>query len=62
MPTAKDEVRDLLDKIPDDSTYEDIQYHIYVRGKIERAIREADAGNTISHEEVEQRAKKWLLE
>ena len=62
MPTAKQEVRELLDKIPDDSTYEDIQYHIYVRSKIERALREAEEGKTLSHEEVERRAQKWLLE
>lgn len=60
MPTAKEEVRDLLDKIPDDSTFEDIQYHIYVRSKIDRAIQQVDAGETLSHEEVEQRAQKWL--
>jgi hypothetical protein len=35
MRTAKDEVKKMLDSIPDDATFEDIQYHIYVREKIE---------------------------
>jgi len=30
MATAKEEVRKLLDALPDDSSFEDIQYHIYV--------------------------------
>jgi hypothetical protein len=33
METAKEEVRKLLDQIPDDASFEDIQYHIYVRQK-----------------------------
>ena len=35
MSTAKAEVRKLLEQIPDESSFEDIQYHIYVyRAKI----------------------------
>jgi hypothetical protein len=34
MSTPKEEVRKLLEQLPDDSSLEDIQYHIYVRGKI----------------------------
>ncbi len=30
MSTAKEEVRKTLDQIPDDSLFEDIQYHLYV--------------------------------
>jgi len=31
MSTAKEEVRKMLERLPDDVSYEDIQYHIYVR-------------------------------
>lgn len=31
MKTAKDEVRELLEGLPDDASLEDIQYHIYVQ-------------------------------
>ncbi len=30
MPTPKSEVVSMLDSLPDDSGYEDIQYHLYV--------------------------------
>jgi len=37
MKTAKEEVKKMLDTLPDDSSFEDIQYHIsYVR-KLSRA-------------------------
>ena len=60
MATAKDIVRDLLDELPEDSTYEEIQYHIYVRQKIENSIRDAKAGRVLSQREVERRMSKWL--
>lgn len=60
MKTAKEEVRRMLDQIPDDATFEDIQYHIYVREKIERGLRDVQEGRLLSQEEVEQRMSKWL--
>lgn len=60
MGTPKEEVRKLLDQIPDDSSFEDIQYHIYVREKIERGLKDVEEGRVLSHEEVERRMAKWL--
>jgi predicted transcriptional regulator len=60
MSTAKQEVRSLLDQIPDDATFEDIQYHIYVREKIERGLNDVEEGRVVSEEEMERRMRKWL--
>jgi len=60
MITPKDEVRNLLEQIPDDATLEDIQYHIYVRQKIERGLKDIKEGREISHDEAERRMAKWL--
>jgi predicted transcriptional regulator len=60
MSTAKQEVRLLLDQIPDDATFEDIQYHIYVREKIERGLKDVEEGRVVSEEEMERRMQKWL--
>jgi predicted transcriptional regulator len=60
MRTAKEEVRRMLEQIPDDATFEDIQYHIYVREKIERGLKDIQEGRLLSQEEVEQRMSKWL--
>lgn len=60
MSTAKEEVRKMLDKIPDDSSFEDIQYHIYVREKIERGLKDIKEGRLLSQKEIEKRMSKWL--
>jgi predicted transcriptional regulator len=60
MQTAKEEVIDLLNQIPDDSTLEEIQYHLYVRQKIQKGLQDLDQGNVKTQEEVENRMKKWL--
>lgn len=60
MRTAKEEVRKILDRIPDEASFEDIQYHIYVREKIERGLQDVEKGRVINREEVERRMSKWL--
>ncbi len=60
MGSPKDEVRRILDQIPDDVSYEDIQYHIYVPEKIERGLKDIEEGHVLSQEEAEQRMSKWL--
>jgi predicted transcriptional regulator len=60
METAKEEVRRILDLLPDDATLEDIQYRIYVRQAIDAGLREATQGRTLSQEEVEQRVARWI--
>lgn len=64
--TVKEEMRKMLESLPEDCTcpedctWEDIQYHIYVREKIERGMAAADAGDVISQEEAEKRVEQWL--
>ncbi len=59
---AKQTVRELLDRLPDDSSLDDILYHLYVVQAVNRGLADADAGRTISHEEVgELLRRKWVL-
>ena len=60
MRTAKEEVRKMLDQLPDDASFEDIQYHIYVREKIERGLKDIQEGRVLSQEDIEERMSKWL--
>ena len=62
MATAKEEIRKLLDALPDDATWEDVQYSIYVRERVERGRREAGQSNLVDQEEIEARMKRWLPE
>jgi predicted transcriptional regulator len=60
MSTAKEEVQKMLEQIPDDSSFEDIQYHIYVREKIKRGLKDIEEGRILDQEEIERRMSKWL--
>ena len=60
MKSAKDEVRDLMEKLPDTASLSDIQYSIYVRQKIEKGKQAARHGQVISQAEAEQRMARWL--
>ena len=62
MSTAKEEVQTLLNKLPDDCSLEDIQYHLYAIEKIRNGLEAADSQGTVPQEEVEQRFGKWLTE
>lgn len=62
MNSVKNEVKQLLDTLPDDCSLEDVQYHLYVIEKIQHGMRIAEAEGTFSQEEAEGRLKKWLIE
>jgi hypothetical protein len=57
--SPKDEVRALLDRLPDTVTLEDIQYHLDVVVKVLEA-EASDPRDDIPHEEVFKRfEEKW---
>ena len=59
---AKQAVRELLERLPDDCTLDDVLYHLYVVGAVERGRADVTAGRTISHQQVaEELRKKWQL-
>ncbi|MGI8654124.1 MAG: hypothetical protein ACR2LC_02770 [Pyrinomonadaceae bacterium] len=60
MSTAKEEVETLLDKLPDDCSLEDIQYHLYVIEKVRHGLEIADAQGTFTQDEAEKQLSKWL--
>jgi len=61
MESAKKQVQEILETLPEDASLEDIQYHIYVRQKVEQGLADVAAGRVISHEEAMQRLSKWRI-
>lgn len=59
MNTAKEEVRALLENLPDECVLEDIQYHLYVVEKIQRGIDRGNVEGLLSQEDVENKFSKW---
>ena len=62
MNTAKEEVKLLLDQLPDECTLEDVQYHLYVVEKIHRGIKRAKTEGTLSQDDVERKFSKWVTQ
>jgi hypothetical protein len=60
MKTAKEEVREIINRLPDDISLEEIQYHIYVHQKILRGLKDVKEGRVFSNEEMKKRIAKWL--
>ena len=55
MGSVREEAKKILDGLPDEASWEDLMYRIYVRKKIADGISDADEGRVISHEEVRRR-------
>ena len=60
MQTAKEAPLHLIDRLPDQATWEDIMYELYVKQKIKAGLKAVEEGRTIPHEEMKHRllAKK----
>ena len=48
----KEEARKLIDKLPDDSTWDDLMHEIYVRQAIESGLADSEANRVTSVEQV----------
>lgn len=52
MSNVKSAAREVLDRVPDDITWEDLRYQLHVREKIEIGLQQMDAGEVFDDEEV----------
>ena len=60
MSDVKGEVRRMLSALPEDCTYEDVQYHLYVLAKVQRGLEDAEQGRVHSQEEVARHLRsRW---
>ena len=55
MSTIKEEAKKLIDKLSDQATWDDIMYEFYVKKKLAVALKAAEEGHVVSHEEVKKR-------
>ena len=54
MSTAKDEAIKMIARLPEEVSWDEIMYKIYVKRKIEEGLKAADEGRTVPHEEVKE--------
>ncbi len=53
--SIKTKAHETLQTLPDNASWEDVMYSIYVRQKIENGLKDVAEGNSLSVEEVRKR-------
>ena len=61
LVAEKQEATMLIEKLPDNSSFEDIQYHIYIAEKLKHSRANIKAGKVYSQNEVEKRLERWII-
>ncbi len=56
--SLKPAAHELVDRLPDGASWEDLMYQIYVREAIDAGLGDADAGRLVSQEEAVQRLRR----
>lgn len=55
MQSIKKIIHDIADHLPEQATFDDAMYALYVRQKLERSLQAAEEGKVTSQEEMEKR-------
>jgi len=59
MATAKEHIANILNRQPDDSSYDDIVRELAFDLMVQRGLKDSEDRRTISNEEMERRIKTW---
>ncbi len=54
-PTIKEEAHRLVERLPEDATWEDLQYEIYFRQAVGAGLEDSREGRTVPLEEARRR-------
>jgi hypothetical protein len=60
MKTPKQQTIELLDKLPDDISFETILAEIAFKMQVLERSAQVDRGEVVSHEEAKRRLSRWL--
>jgi len=60
MSTAKEQITELVQRQPDDSSYDEIIRELAFDLMVQRGLKDSDEGRTITNEEMRRRINTWL--
>ena len=58
--TVKERIIEAIRELPDEADFEQAMERLYLLYKVERGLKQADAGEKVSHEEAGRRIAEWL--
>jgi hypothetical protein len=59
MSSVKEEARKLIEQLPNQATWDDVMYELYVKKKLAVALKAVEEGRVVAHDAVK---KKLLAE
>lgn len=59
MSQEKNEVLELIRRLPDNVTTSDIMEELYFKQQVDKGLRDAAEGRVLSHDELKGRIAKW---
>ena len=62
LPAIKDQLATIINSLPEQATWDDVLYEIYVRQSVEQGLADVAAGRTIPAEEVKNYLKVRLAQ
>ncbi|HEY2784948.1 MAG TPA: hypothetical protein VGJ05_08235 [Fimbriiglobus sp.] len=60
MNSVKAKALKAIESLPDDCTWENVRYRLYLLSEIELGLADVEAGRVVSQEEAEAEVEKWL--
>jgi predicted transcriptional regulator len=57
--TAKQEAIEAIERLPDSAPLDEIVYRLYVLNKVQQGLKDIDAGQTVSSEELAREIEAW---
>jgi predicted transcriptional regulator len=60
MKTAKEELHQLIDDLPDDVSLESALYDLQFKAKVLRGIEQVERGEVVGQDEARKRLARWL--
>lgn len=59
MSLARERIAEIVNALPDDSSYDEILRELAFDRMIERGLADVETGRTVSHEEVKKQVRSW---
>jgi len=59
MATAKEQIQQIVEQQPDDSSYDEILRELAFARMVQRGLADSREGRTISNDEMERRIRTW---
>jgi hypothetical protein len=58
---VKEQVKEVIDGLPDNCTLEDVLYQLYVLEKVQRGLESLETKPGIPHETAMKEIEEWLM-